>query len=625
MKLHPWLCCLAVGGGNVWASLDADGVVWKIDSNGNVVKSIETGANPGTVAIGPDSVWVANSGSGTISRIDPVSDAVTTIDVGHAPFSLVVEQGRVFFSTGESEGDVTAGLTGNIMHMTLREDFLDDLDPATAQNTFWGWQMFYATCANLVNYPDAPAPEGWALVPEIATTMPSVSADGRTYSFTVAPGFRFSPPSNEPVTAETMRFSIERALSPDLIGKFGNLTPAYDYLRDVVGAEDYYQGRADHVSGLSASGDTLTIRLTEPAPDLLARLAMPYFCAVPDGTPPATNFAPIPSAGPYYVSDKIGGVVTVLKRNPNYTGPRPHFFDALVVSAGINTGQAVARIEQGKADYDIEFDPALKPGGPVDQRYGASSQAASEGNQRYFLQPLSGTDFIAFNPKSSVFSDPDVRRAVNYALDRPAMAAVYDEIPSDRYLPSPMPGVQDASIYPLEGPDVGAATSLAGEHGGQVVLYANHGDQAKALADIITRDLAPIGLKVTTRYFDDPLMAAGAPGADVDMLLSFRQQSFLDSPDFLSSPPTFGGSPEGWAFDEPGIRERLQSLVGLADPERQVRTAELEAELMRTVAPVAVFGTSAVPQLFSARIGCKVFQPAYFGVDLAALCLRNAA
>ena len=35
--------------------------------------------------------------------------------------------------------------------------------------------------------------------------MPTVSPDGRTYTFRIRPGFRFSPPSNEPVTAETFR------------------------------------------------------------------------------------------------------------------------------------------------------------------------------------------------------------------------------------------------------------------------------------------------------------------------------------------------------------------------------------------------------------------------------------
>jgi ABC-type transport system substrate-binding protein len=46
--------------------------------------------------------------------------------------------------------------------------------------------------------------------------MPGVSDGGRTYAFIVRNGFAFSPPSGEPLTAETFRFSIERALSPVL-------------------------------------------------------------------------------------------------------------------------------------------------------------------------------------------------------------------------------------------------------------------------------------------------------------------------------------------------------------------------------------------------------------------------
>ncbi len=44
--------------------------------------------------------------------------------------------------------------------------------------------------------------------------MPDISPDGRTYTFRIRPGFRFSPPSGQAVTAETFRATIERALSP---------------------------------------------------------------------------------------------------------------------------------------------------------------------------------------------------------------------------------------------------------------------------------------------------------------------------------------------------------------------------------------------------------------------------
>jgi ABC-type transport system substrate-binding protein len=46
--------------------------------------------------------------------------------------------------------------------------------------------------------------------------MPALSGDRRTYTFTVRKGFRFAPPSNAAVDAQTFRYSIERALSPQL-------------------------------------------------------------------------------------------------------------------------------------------------------------------------------------------------------------------------------------------------------------------------------------------------------------------------------------------------------------------------------------------------------------------------
>ena len=74
--------------------------------------------------------------------------------------------------------------------------------------------MYYATCAGLLSYPDRPAPQGTRLVPDVAQAMPTVSDDGRTYTFIVRPGFRFS--SGAPVTAATFKHTIERTLSPKL-------------------------------------------------------------------------------------------------------------------------------------------------------------------------------------------------------------------------------------------------------------------------------------------------------------------------------------------------------------------------------------------------------------------------
>ena len=256
---------------------------------------------------------------------------------------------------GPSAADATAGLRGRVAHFISNTDWLEDTDPAIATSP-WQWQLEYATCAKLMNYPDAPAPAGWRVAPEVAAAQPIVSADGRTYSFRIRPGFRFSPPSNEPVTAETFRYTIERALSPG----FGPKAVAAAFASDIAGVDAYRAGRARHVAGISAHGDTLTIRLEAPAagppgPDgaaLLLRRA-----ASGRRSSRTASKSRSRRQGPYYLAAHIEGVVAVVKRNPNYPGPRPQRLDAIVYRRpNVPKADAISQIERGEADHLGEYD-----------------------------------------------------------------------------------------------------------------------------------------------------------------------------------------------------------------------------------------------------------------------------
>ena len=205
-----------------------DGAVVRIDpATNSVTTTIPVGRGPTGIAVGLGSVWVANSRDGTVSRIDPVRNRVAqTIRVGGSPQAIAVGNGRVWVSvqTALFEPGIQAGV------LRVASIGIDSLDPAIAY-TFASWAIEYATCANLLNYPDRPAPAGSRLVPEVAAAMPARSADGKSYTFTIRPGFRFSPPSNAPVTAQTFKFSIERALSPKIPDG-----PARSFAADIVGA-----------------------------------------------------------------------------------------------------------------------------------------------------------------------------------------------------------------------------------------------------------------------------------------------------------------------------------------------------------------------------------------------------
>src|SRR5204862_4810515 len=118
-------------------------------------------------------------------------------------------------------------------------------------------------------------------------------------------------------------------------------------------------------------------------------------------------------------------------------------------------------------------------------------------------------------------SDARLRQAVNYAINRRALAALGDafqplpEHPTDHYLPPGMPGYRDAHAYPLA-PDVVKARRLAKGEGRTAVLYTCDVSPCPEQAQIVKTDLAAIGLRVRIRalpfstYFSR-LLNPGAP------------------------------------------------------------------------------------------------------------------
>jgi ABC-type transport system substrate-binding protein len=192
--------------------------------------------------------------------------------------------------------------------------------------------------------------------------MPRISNGGRTFTFSVDRGRRFAPPSTARVTAESVRRSIERALSPRLMVE----TPGPRFLSDLAGADRYRAGRAQHISGIRVRGDTISFTLTAPSTSFLSRLSLPFFCTVPPDTPsiPLGDRAP-PSAGPYYMADRFNGEYMILKRNPNYTGPTPGRVDAIAFREGLAPERVVARVKSGEWDGALLDDPLLGPDSAV--------------------------------------------------------------------------------------------------------------------------------------------------------------------------------------------------------------------------------------------------------------------
>ena len=125
---------------------------------------------------------------------------------------------------------------GGTLRINLSTTDFEFLDPALSYEAP-GWQVLYMTNLMLLNYPDKPAPEGSRLVPDAATGLPRISSDGRTYTFTIKQGLRFSDGSA--VTAAAFKRAFERAANPQ------QASPAIAFLHDVVGADARSEGKAE--------------------------------------------------------------------------------------------------------------------------------------------------------------------------------------------------------------------------------------------------------------------------------------------------------------------------------------------------------------------------------------------
>ena len=516
---------------------------------------------------------------------------------------------------------------GGTMKIALQSD-TDFTDPALDYYQL-GWEIEYSTCVKLLNYPDAKGAEGSKLVPEAAAALPTVSNSGKTYTFTVTPKkYQFSPPSNQYVTAKTFKFVINRLANPAM------QSPAAPFMNDIVGAQAMLDGKAKSVSGVKVSGNKLTIKLTAAHPDFLARIAMPFFCALPTNTPIDPQGVNTPSgAGPYYIQSRTPKRQIVLQRNPNYHGPaRPTWTRSSTRSASRLTLPCCRRR------------PARSTGAPTRStrreyanlwnQYGPTSKLGKTGKQQFFVNPLLGVSYLAMNTSRGVFlNNTKLRQAVNFAVDRPNVlrqSGAYAGKVTDQVLPPGVAGYEDFDAYPLQGAGRGKAKALAGTISApEVTLYTSTRPNATAAAQVYQQNLAAIGFHVNVQQFAraTQIQKEGTKGEPFDLTTEGWIADYADPFDFinvlLSGDSIHDNNNNNVAyFNVPKVNAAMTAAGLQTGDKRAAAYASLDKTIMTNYAPWAPIFNSTERDFFSARMGGVLFHPIYT-VDLGALYIRK--
>ena len=214
-----------------------------------------------------------------------------------------------------------------------------------------------------------------------------------------------------------------------------------------------------------------------------------------------------PSAGPYYIASRdIGRQITV-KKNPNYKGSRPANIDTFTITVNTNLDQSLLQVKSNQVDYDMG---GLPPSAHADL---ATQFGINKG--QYFVNPLVETDYVALNTDRPAFKTVTLRKAANFAIDRPAMLRVRGAFAgkrTDQILPPGMGGFRDEKIYPLKGSDYTKAKSLAGSACGDVTLITSTSATGQALGQVAKYNLGQMGCNVNVKLFQGFQIYTSSPG-----------------------------------------------------------------------------------------------------------------
>jgi len=507
------------------------------------------------------------------------------------------------------------------------------VDPQLAYVTT-AWFLEYATAAKLYNYPDKSGPPGSKLVPEVASKF-TVSNGGKRYTFFIRKGFKFSDGSA--VTANNFKFAINRTANHDLA------SPGAQFITDptgtnIVGAKDVNDGKGTNVKGVTVKGNRLIINLTRGDGTFMSKITMPFFQATSTKLPLTKEVANVsgndlPSAGPYYMSRNDVNTLTSLRQNKYYkAGPgrtRPRNLTGYDLQWNLNEQTAFNQVKANQLDEGPL--PAAEVQG-VAQQYGVNKT-------RFWTKPVNCTGYLPMNTANSLFNgNTKLRQAVNYAISRQpyvAQAGPYAGQPWTHLFNPGVPGWKSVSLYPR---NLTKAKQLAAGHmkdGKITVYYRSSGTINPAQAQIVRQDLVNLGFSsgnITMKGFSGANIydAMGKKGNDADMGVSMGWCS--DYPDpydwiniLLYGPSIQDENNVNYSyFNSPKWNKRMENAAKLVGPKRLAVYGQLDLDIMKQAAPVAVERTYNNRYFLSNRVNPKslVYQGIYQDWSIPRLALK---
>lgn len=334
------------------------------------------------------------------------------------------------------------------------------------------------------------------LVPSLAAELPTISPDGKTFTFRLREGVRFH--NGRELTAEDVSWSLHEMMSPE------TSSPGFGFFRSLVGAEAYHAGAAERVEGIRViDRHTIEFTLEEPDRTFLNAIAMPFAYPVPREnyerwqreSRSAVGLHPV-GTGPFRLVEWERGVQLVFERNREYFRRGEPHPDRMIYLENLTEEVPVARFRNGDLDV-ISGMPA------VHYLFFKESPA-----WKPFLEQAPGPTVVglALNCEMEPLDDVHVRRAIAFAIDREAIQRSVQgrALPTGQPLPPPSPGYEeDLATRQMYDPErAREELRLAGYPNGlpePITVWIGETPGALKSAQLWQQDLAEVGIPIVLR------------------------------------------------------------------------------------------------------------------------------
>ncbi|MEU9501004.1 ABC transporter substrate-binding protein [Streptomyces sp. NPDC048196] len=537
----------------------------------------------------------------------------------------LVNQGKVVGGTPKRGGTLTVLSNQDFTHLDpARNWVMNDMD--------FGTRLLYRT---LVTYRAAPGPAGGTLVPDLATDLGTPSHGARTWTFHLKKGVRYE--DGTPVTAQDIKYNVERSFSPDLPG-------GADYAARYLAGAGGYQGPADgrHLASVKTPDDhTIVFELRKPFAEFPDVTVMPTFAPVPRARDDGPRYDNRPfSSGPYKIESYGRGKRLVLVRNPHWdpkTDPvRKAYPDRLVVEMGLKANQIDDRLIAGQGP-DASAVPwyALRP------ESAAKVLPRADVRARLLAESTNCTDMVQMHTGRAPFTDVRVRQAVQYALDRDSVLTAsggpaFNDL-STAYMPAALFGGKqpDTLKIPATG-NVAKAKQLLKEAGKpdgfSTEITVSSGDKGRAEA--IQQSLAKAGIKVAINTVDPSAFYAtiGDTKNRTDLVFTGWCPDYPSGSTFL--PFVFdgryikekGNSGNHSLFRDRPTMRRMDEIAAMTDARRADRAwRQLDGEILKK-APAVPILVRRWPLVLGGNIAGAYGQTSFGGqLDYASVGLKDPA